>query len=244
MKAIYATAGIVMLSLGFVGLVVPGLPGTPLFLVAAWLFSMSNERLYKWTTTNRWFGQAVSDYRAGLGIPRRVKVLAVTMIVVALSYSIFFALESLLVKLLVGGLGFYGVWFILTRPTRPDESRVWGAGVLGTRDVDEERPELFAQLNRCAVAISVRVMVSQRVVGVVAERHIRDCETRFAVIAGQLSGIESTDAVQLSVSVVRAPIGAREVLAPTVLSERAGDRESDDGAIRRIPDCYIDYALP
>jgi len=118
LKSVYATAGMLILVVGVTGLIIPGLPGTPLILVAAWLFSMSSERLYTWTTTNRWFGQAVADYRAGLGIPRRTKIIAVTMVALVISYSIFVALDGLPLQLLVAGLGAYGVWFILTRPTR------------------------------------------------------------------------------------------------------------------------------
>ena len=82
LRSLYATMGVVLLAVGIAGFVIPGLPGTPLLLVAAWLFSMSSQRLYDWTTTNRWFGQAVADYRAGLGIPRRTKIVAVTMVAI------------------------------------------------------------------------------------------------------------------------------------------------------------------
>lgn len=118
MRALYATLGVVLLGAGIAGFVIPGLPGTPLLLVAAWLFSMSSRRLYDWTTTNRWFGQAVADYRAGLGIPKKVKAVAVTMVVVVISISVFVVLDDWRVQLLVAGLGLYGIYFILTRPTR------------------------------------------------------------------------------------------------------------------------------
>lgn len=117
-RALYAALGLVLLGLGIAGLIVPGLPGTPLLLVAAWLFSLSSDRLYRWTTTNRWFGRQVADYRAGLGIPIRVKATAVTMVVIVLTYTVVVALEDLWLRLLVGGLGVFGITFILTRPTR------------------------------------------------------------------------------------------------------------------------------
>ncbi len=107
-----------MTSLGIAGFVIPGLPGTPLLLVAAWLFSMSNDRLYRWMVTNRWFGQLVADYRAGLGIPRRTKVIAVTMVVVVVSLSVGWGIDPLWLRIAVAALGAYGVSFILTRPTR------------------------------------------------------------------------------------------------------------------------------
>ncbi len=111
-------AGLSLTAVGIAGLVIPGLPGTPLLLVAAWLFSMSSDRLYRWMVTNRWFGQTVADYRAGRGIPRRIKVVAVSMVVVVVAYSVGVAIDRVWLRVLVGALGAYGVFFILTRPTR------------------------------------------------------------------------------------------------------------------------------
>lgn len=113
-----ASLGIVVLVVGFAGFVVPGLPGTPLLLVAAWLFARSNERLYRWMITNRWFGRSIADYRDGLGIPRRTKLVAVTMVTFVVTLSVLFGLELLWMRLVVAVLGLTGVAFILTRSTR------------------------------------------------------------------------------------------------------------------------------
>jgi uncharacterized membrane protein YbaN (DUF454 family) len=111
-------AGLMLTGLGIAGFVLPGLPGTPLLLVAAWLFSLSNDRLYRWMVTNRWFGQGIADYRAGLGIPRRAKAISATMVFVVVSISVGLALDAWWLRLAVAGLGAYGIFFILTRPTR------------------------------------------------------------------------------------------------------------------------------
>ncbi len=110
-------AGVIALGLGMTGFFLPGLPGTPFLLVAAWLFSLSNERLDTWMMTNRWFGSMLADYRSGLGIPRRIKIVAVTMVTVVVTSSVTLALEGM-PAVVVGVLGAIGVVFILTRPTR------------------------------------------------------------------------------------------------------------------------------
>jgi len=114
----YISLGFLLLIGGIVGYVVPGLPGTPLLLVAAWLFSMSSERLYRWVTTNRWFGQTIADYRAGLGISRRAKIAAVGSMAVVVPLSVAFGTTSWLIRLAIIALALIGVGFILTRPTR------------------------------------------------------------------------------------------------------------------------------
>ncbi len=111
------------LGLGVTGFFLPGLPGTPLLLVAAWLFSLSNDRLYRWMMTNRWFGQIVADYRSGFGIPRRIKRIAITMVVIAIAISAVFALDVWWHRLLLVAVGAYGIWFIRTRPTTEDVLR-------------------------------------------------------------------------------------------------------------------------
>lgn len=117
-RALLITLGFLLLVGGIAGYVVPGLPGTPLLLVAAWLFSMSNERLYRWMTTNRWFGQTIADYRAGLGISRRVKFVAIGSMAVVVPLSVTFGTTSWLIRLAIVALALIGAGFILTRPTR------------------------------------------------------------------------------------------------------------------------------
>jgi uncharacterized protein len=114
----YITLGFLFLLGGIAGYLVPGLPGTPLLLVAAWLFSMSSERLYTWMTTNHWFGQAITDYRAGLGISRRTKIVAVGSMMVVVPLSVVFGTTSWLLRLGIVALALIGAGFVLTRPTR------------------------------------------------------------------------------------------------------------------------------
>jgi uncharacterized membrane protein YbaN (DUF454 family) len=113
-----AMLGLVFLGIGVLGYIVPGLPGTLFLLIAAWLFSMSHPRLYEWMMTNRWFGSTLSDYRNGLGIPRRIKVIAVTAIIVSVGASVVFAIDNPWARTGLVLFGAYGVWFVLTRPTR------------------------------------------------------------------------------------------------------------------------------
>ena len=112
--------GVILLGFGVAGFFLPGLPGTPLLLVAAWLFSMSSDRLYRWMVTNRWFGQTIADYRAGLGIPRRMKRISVAAVVVAVSVSATVGLDVWWHRVLVVCVGLVGIWFIQSRPTTED----------------------------------------------------------------------------------------------------------------------------
>ncbi len=119
MKALWLLAGLVCVGVGGVGVVVPGLPTTVFFVAAAWCFSRSSERMERWVLGLPGVGQLVSDYRSGLGMPRRAKVIAIASIAVAVSISAVVALEHPAARAGVSAAGLVGIWWILQRvPTR------------------------------------------------------------------------------------------------------------------------------
>lgn len=119
MKALWLLAGLVCVGVGGVGVVVPGLPTTVFFVAAAWCFSRSSERMERWVLGLPGVGQLVSDYRSGLGMPRRAKMIAIASITVAVSISAAIALEHPAARAGVTAAGLVGIWWILQRvPTR------------------------------------------------------------------------------------------------------------------------------
>lgn len=120
-RVVYGAIGFVFLGLGIAGYFVPGLPGTVNLLIALYFFSMSSRRMHQWMLTNRMFGAALRDYKTGLGIPRKIKIIAVSSIVVSVALSVGLVLDLLWVEAAVLALGVYGVWFVLSRPTREVE---------------------------------------------------------------------------------------------------------------------------
>jgi uncharacterized membrane protein YbaN (DUF454 family) len=140
-RAVWLVAGLLAVAVGSVGIVVPGLPTTICFIVAAWCFSRSSERLERWVLDLPRIGPMVRDHRAGLGMPRRAKVIAVSMIVVAVGLSVTFAIDPWPIRAVVLLLGAAGVLYITVRvPTRErvlEQRGRSGAGVevLGRTDV-------------------------------------------------------------------------------------------------------------
>lgn len=119
MRAIWLVAGLSCVGVGGIGIVVPGLPTTVFFIMAAWCFSRSSRRLENWVLNLPGIGPMVRDYRAGLGMPRRAKVFAISCIVVAAGSSALFLISNPAIQLLVAALGLVGVWYVGRRvPTR------------------------------------------------------------------------------------------------------------------------------
>tara|TARA_Y100001956_G_C4040457_1_gene150376 strand:+ start:101 stop:544 length:444 start_codon:yes stop_codon:yes gene_type:complete len=67
------TIGFIVMSIGLVGIVIPGLPTTPLMILAAACFAKSSQRFYDWIINNKMFGHHVKNYREGKGIPKKSK---------------------------------------------------------------------------------------------------------------------------------------------------------------------------
>lgn len=121
MKLALQSLGLFFTGLGFLGLFLPVLPATPFFLVAAYLFSRSHPRLEGWLLSLPRVGSLIQGYRAGRGIPKRVKLLATGLAVGAAVFSLL-RLPNPMGQALVAGLVAYGVYFLWKRvPTQVKE---------------------------------------------------------------------------------------------------------------------------
>lgn len=104
--------------LGGLGIVVPGLPTTGFFVFAAWCFARSSPRFEQWVLGLPKIGPMVRDHRDGLGMPRRVKVVAIGMMLTACAVSSVVLGHPVLAAVVLG-LGGIGTWYIVRRvPTR------------------------------------------------------------------------------------------------------------------------------
>jgi uncharacterized protein len=114
---LWFAGGILSVGIGGIGVVVPGLPTTVFFIVAAACFSRSSPRFEQWVLNLPKIGATVRDYRAGLGMPRRSKVIAVTMIVAVSTLSA--VLAGMPIGLGIAALGLVGALYVTFRvPTR------------------------------------------------------------------------------------------------------------------------------
>jgi uncharacterized membrane protein YbaN (DUF454 family) len=113
----YLLGGLLCVAVGAVGIVVPGLPTTIFFIGAAACFARCSPRLEAWVLGLPKIGPAVRDYRAGLGMPRRAKQLAIGMLVVFVGISLL-VIPAWWVRSLVAVAGIVGVVVIARQPTR------------------------------------------------------------------------------------------------------------------------------
>jgi uncharacterized protein len=96
-RALLIVAGTFSLALGAIGLFLPILPTTPFLLLSAACYMRSSERLHDWLINNRWFGEYIKNYQAGKGIPMKTKIVALTVMWLAIIYSTCFVVDEIMV---------------------------------------------------------------------------------------------------------------------------------------------------
>jgi uncharacterized membrane protein YbaN (DUF454 family) len=116
-RACWFVGGWLAVGIGAIGIVVPGLPTTVFFIVAAACFSRSSPRFERWVLDLPRIGPMVRSYRAGLGMPRKAKVAALATMWAAIALSAVLLRDRLIVALAVVVLGLVGTAYLLLAGT-------------------------------------------------------------------------------------------------------------------------------
>lgn len=103
-KVIYITIGSISLALGTLGIFLPVLPTTPFYLLTAWLYMNSSEKLYKKAMTNRYFGTIVRNFQENKAIPLKIKITSISMLWITILLSAFLFVPIWWVKILLIGI--------------------------------------------------------------------------------------------------------------------------------------------
>lgn len=96
-------SGTLSVGLGILGMFLPLLPTTPFLLLAGYCYARSSKRFYNWLINNRWCGKYIKNYQEGKGITRKHKVLAIILLWLTISYSIWLV-SAWWIKLLLMGI--------------------------------------------------------------------------------------------------------------------------------------------
>jgi len=94
----YVFLGCLFVVFAIIGMWIPGWPTVSWAVPAAFLFSISNKRLFRWSLTNRFFGnQLLTYYVTGKTLTKHVKVIVMSII------------------FLMSLLSSYGIWHVSSR---------------------------------------------------------------------------------------------------------------------------------
>lgn len=104
---IYILLGVVCTTLGAIGVVLPGLPTTPLLLAASWFFYRSSPRLQERLLASA-LGVYIRRYREQEGMRPRTKVWVVCFMAAMVCCSTLLFIHNLVVDWIVGIAGAVG----------------------------------------------------------------------------------------------------------------------------------------
>ena len=118
LRWVLLVTGTISLILGIIGIVLPLVPTTPFLLVSAGCYARSSKKFYVWLLSNRWFGPLIRDWRRGLGIPLRAKVIATALLTLTLGTSIVIFVPIMWVKIVLACIGVTVIGYLWQLPTR------------------------------------------------------------------------------------------------------------------------------
>lgn len=77
------TAGMISMTIGFTGVIIPIIPGVLFMILAAYFFARSSKRFLNFLLTNRIFGKHLYAYVHGDGMPLIMKVVIIGLLIIS-----------------------------------------------------------------------------------------------------------------------------------------------------------------
>jgi len=108
LKPIYIVLGTLSLILGIIGIIVPGLPATPFMILTAWLYLRGSDKLYNRLLKHKYLGKYVDDFRSGKGMTLWFKLGSLFLMVIMITISCIYLLDTLWLKSFVIGAALLG----------------------------------------------------------------------------------------------------------------------------------------
>ena len=93
-RMILISLGWLCVSLGFIGIFVPGIPTTIFLIIALWAFTKSSKKLRNWLLNHKRFGPILNNWQQYKVVPRRAKILMVALMTLA-SILFYYSLQNL-----------------------------------------------------------------------------------------------------------------------------------------------------
>lgn len=109
-KALFIFLGTLSLSLGLIGIVVPGLPTTSFLLLTAYLYARSSKRLHDALMNHKLLGGYIKDFQKGMTVRAKLRAIFLMWAMILLSAFVFIEIDY--VRIIVIAAGVVGTFFI------------------------------------------------------------------------------------------------------------------------------------
>ena len=100
-KPVWITFGVIFGVVGIIGIILPLMPGLVFFILASFCFAKGSPRMLRMLLSHPQIGPQIMDWKRGKGMRLSTKILAIAMVTISLTISIFFVIQVEYVKWIV-----------------------------------------------------------------------------------------------------------------------------------------------
>lgn len=112
-KYTYMTLGFMSLTVGAIGIIVPGLPTTSFALLALFFFSRSSKKFHDKLLANKVMGPLIDKFRSGNGLTKKDKVNILLLTWLSISISVYFFISNIHLQLFLFTILLFKTGFIV-----------------------------------------------------------------------------------------------------------------------------------
>ncbi len=120
MRWLYIALGSLLVGIGVLGVILPLLPHTIFFLLAAACYARGSERAHTWLMTNRFFGRYLRNYSEHRGATPGTKAVTIGMLWIGLAISAWLITPAVWVYAILAAVGVGVTTYLLSLRTLRD----------------------------------------------------------------------------------------------------------------------------
>ncbi len=114
MRPIYFVIGFVSMILGAVGIVLPVLPTTPLWLLSAWCFAKSSKRFHNWFVSTKLYKKHLDSFVEHRSMTKKTKIYLLSFASTMLLIAMYF-MDNLWLRLFLFSLMLFKYYYFIFR---------------------------------------------------------------------------------------------------------------------------------
>ena len=110
--------------IAFIGIFMPGIPTTPLLIVALWAFAKSSKKFHTWLINHKRFGPILNNWEKHKVVPKNAKIIMVIFQILAV-IMLYYSTKSLLYSSLLLVLLIFVAWYVISLPSKaPNDNKI------------------------------------------------------------------------------------------------------------------------
>ncbi len=116
--------GWLCVGIAFIGIFMPGIPTTPLLIVALWAFAKSSKKFHTWLINHKRFGPILNNWEKHKVVPKNAKIIMVIFQILAV-IMLYYSTKSLLYSSLLLVLLIFVAWYVISLPSKaPNDNKI------------------------------------------------------------------------------------------------------------------------